>query len=85
MVKAEERVKAAEDLVQDHHVWLADEGGRELDLLLHPLAQGVHLAVAPFGQAHALEPVVGASAGFGAGHPLREILEFVGIAPDRDV
>ena len=50
------RVEAGERLVEDQHLGVVEDGGDELRLLLHALAELVELAVAPRREAHALQP-----------------------------
>ena len=58
-------IEAAEGLVHDDEVGLVEEGGDELDLLLHTLGEFLGFLGDGFGDLHALAPDVGALAGGG--------------------
>ncbi len=62
-------IEAAEGLVHDDELGLVQQGGDELDLLLHALGELFGLLGDGLGDLHALAPDVGALAGVVASRP----------------
>ena len=65
------RVQAGEGLVHDDQVWIVQQSGDNLCLLLHAPAQLRHLFLAVFGQIEQLQPLAQPAAGHPLIHPLQ--------------
>ena len=62
-------IEAAERLVHDDEFGLVEQGGDELDLLLHALGEVFGLLVDGFGDLEALAPIAGTLAAVAASSP----------------
>ncbi len=65
-----DRVQAGERLVDDDQIRLVQEGGDDLRLLLHALAQLLNLLVAMLGQLEPFQPAAQTAASHPLVHPL---------------
>ncbi len=70
-VDAGDRVKAGRGFIQEKDLWAVDKPARHLDPAPHAAREGMHLGVAPFGQADDFEQLLNRSPPLVALYPVK--------------